>query len=205
MTTLALAIYLFASSSPPAPAEPQAVGEAREASRAYLLLSPGVVHILLDPGPSNQVGYQWGARAGYRWSWPSRFAFALGGRFEHALSGGSIPFGVTLEGGPLEYVYTCHDMRFQVEMMPGATFDRGRLFVHATLAAGYFLLATSSTFRGTTSLDGAHAPAVSPGAGLNYRVWRGLALGVHGGADLGWLRGYPVHAFDIELLAGWYF
>lgn len=179
------------------PTEP----ERRSNSGAYVLVAPGVLFI--NPyNRYNKYGHQWGAQAGRAWWGRHHLGIGLGASFEHVSS-------VYTDAG---HKHAAHFLRFQLETMPGLTFVDGRLFVHTTIAFGY-LVGLGQTFseepKGAT-LDG-HGPVLSPGVGLHFRVWRGLAIGSQVGADLHWatLTGdsefYFGPTFDVEVSLGWFF
>ena len=172
-------------------------------SGAYVLVSPGILNINLST-TVDKYGHQWGTQAGRLWRSKRHLAIGVGAGFEHAWFPYSISFGIpTAE-------FISHFLRLQAETMPGLMFVDGKLFVHATVGLGYFLIVTRSTFMGTTEVvPDAHGPVLSPGVGLSYRVWRGLAVGVQAGFDLQWVAAvgplYFAPALDLDVSLGWFF
>jgi hypothetical protein len=201
-----VALTLLANTAPPG--QPQADSDAIV---PYVLLAPGVgAMALVDPAfhssaftnEESRFRYQWGVRAGILRRFPRHLAMGFGGHLEHSFWNSTRTFHGFINGQDVNYHDTTHLLRVQLEYLPGLLVANERLFVHAVVGFGY--MGEYPNERRD------HGLAASPGLGLVGRVWRGLSLGVHVGADLGWtddggggLAGN--HAFDLAIEIGWLF
>jgi hypothetical protein len=206
-----LGVFAAPEAEPPDPDSTVSNSKERWTSGAYVLIAPGVGHVNIEGDP-DRFGYQWGMQAGRLWRSRTRAAIGLGASFEHAITTDSRSFGTSIDGGPLLSRTTNHKLRLQLELLPGVLLAHDRLFLHATIGVGYFGIIADERIndpRFDDTIGGGHGPVFSPGIGFNYRVWRGLTLGVQTGVDLGWLAStgplFPAHSVDIETVVGWLF